>query len=566
MKNNLINQGNNNINEDKSNEYLIDYKEYYLIKENTVNKFIIEKRKSEIIIKSKNYQKILDLKELSIITKSILNTIDDGYQFIINTFEENKVTIKNIIINQSINLLLKIYIYNKESDVEMSLEFNKENKDIIIHELNQNYNELKKDINNLKDEIKTLTEEISKLKSLNSNANSQYNKNISILKEENDKLKLLINNTNIQYNEEINILKEEIDKLKNDNINTQDNEELITNNNNINNVNQNSKDDFKFMKDLSIDSYSDNYSDNTFTVFKSISDIFYFIYTNKNKSILFYNLIDNKKINEIKNAHNEVITNFKHYLDNINKIDIVMSISMLDNNIKLWNINDIECLLSIKYIYTTGNISACFIKENDQDYIVTSNSNYPSNPEPIKVFDFYGNQKKEIKYSNDNAFVIESYYDQKLSNNYIITGNRGYVKSYDFDKNKKYKKYYDNDNKCHKSIIIYNCNDIVKMVESSYDGNIRLWNFHTGELLNRINICDNALYGICLWNDEYLFVGCEDKEIKLIDLSKGIITKNLIGHISEVLTLKKIFIPQIGNILISQGWHEDKIKLWINKS
>ena len=566
MNNNLIKQGNNNINEDKSNEYLIDYKEYYLIKENTVYKFIIEKRKSEIIIKSKNYQKKLDLKELSIITKSILNIIDDGYQFIINTFEENKVVIKNIIINQSINLLLKIYIYNKESDVEMSLEFNKDNKDIIIHELNQNYNELKKDINNLKDEIKTLTEEISKLKSLNSNANSQYNKNINILKEENDKLKLLINNTNIQYNEEINILKEEIDKLKNDNINSHDNEELITNNNNIKDDNQNTKDDFKFMKDLSIDSYSDNYSDNTFTVFKSINDIFYLIYTNQYKSILSYNLIDNKKISEIKNAHSEVITNFKHYLDKINKIDIVMSISMLDNNIKLWNINDIKCLLSIKYIYATGNISACFIKENDQDYIVTSNSNYPSNPEPIKVFDFYGDQKKEIKYSNDNAFSIESYYDQKLSNNYIITGNRGYVKSYDYDKNKKYKKYYDSDNKSHKSIIIYNSNDIVKMVESSYDGNIRLWNFHTGELLNKINISDNALYGICMWNDEYLFVGCEDKEIKLIDLNKGIITKNLIGHNSEVLTLKKIFIPQIGNILISQGWHEDKIKLWINKS
>ena len=432
--------------------------------------------------------------------------------------------------------------------------------------INQNYNELKKDINNLKDEIKTLTEEISKLKSLNSNANSQYNKNINILKEENDKLKLLINNTNIQYNEEINILKEEIDKLKNDNINSHDNEELITNNNNIKDDNQNTKDDFKFMKDLSIDSYSDNYSDNTFTVFKSINDIFYLIYTNQYKSILSYNLIDNKKISEIKNAHSEVITNFKHYLDKINKIDIVMSISMLDNNIKLWNINDIKCLLSIKYIYATGNISACFIKENDQDYIVTSNSNYPSNPEPIKVFDFYGDQKKEIKYSNDNAFSIESYYDQKLSNNYIITGNRGYVKSYDYDKNKKYKKYYDSDNKSHKSIIIYNSNDIVKMVESSYDGNIRLWNFHTGELLNKINISDNALYGICMWNDEYLFVGCEDKEIKLIDLNKGIITKNLIGHNSEVLTLKKIFIPQIGNILISQGWHEDKIKLWINKS
>lgn len=28
------------------NEYLIDYKEYYLIKENTVNKFIIEKKEN----------------------------------------------------------------------------------------------------------------------------------------------------------------------------------------------------------------------------------------------------------------------------------------------------------------------------------------------------------------------------------------------------------------------------------------------------------------------------------------------------------------------------------------
>jgi len=66
MKNNLSSQGNNNINnnENKSNEYLIDYKEYYLIKENTIYKFIIEKRRSEIIIKSKNYQKNIRLKRV----------------------------------------------------------------------------------------------------------------------------------------------------------------------------------------------------------------------------------------------------------------------------------------------------------------------------------------------------------------------------------------------------------------------------------------------------------------------------------------------------------------------
>ena len=37
----------------------------------------------------------------------------------------------------------------------------------------------------------------------------------------------------------------------------------------------------------------------------------------------------------------------------------------------------------------------------------------------------------------------------------------------------------------------------------------------------------------------WVFVfGCEDKEVKLIDLNKGIVTKNLIGHNNEVIALK----------------------------
>ena len=49
-------------------------------------------------------------------------------------------------------------------------------------------------------------------------------------------------------------------------------------------------------------------------MFKSINtfDILYLIYTNENKSILFFDLINNKKIIEIKNAHNKFITNFRY--------------------------------------------------------------------------------------------------------------------------------------------------------------------------------------------------------------------------------------------------------------
>jgi len=72
---------------------------------------------------------------------------------------------------------------------------------------------------------------------------------------------------------------------------------------------------FKYLKDLVNDAYTHLYIDNTFILFKSIDDLIYIIYSNNKKSIIAYNLIDNKKIIEIKNAHNENITNFRHYLD-----------------------------------------------------------------------------------------------------------------------------------------------------------------------------------------------------------------------------------------------------------
>ena len=120
------------VNENIAFENLIEYEEYYLIKENNAYKFIIGKEKNEIIIKCKNYEIKLNNNHLSILSKSILNSVDDSYEFIINIFEENKAKIKNITINKTIQLLLKIYIYNKEKDIEMILVYNKENISVKI--------------------------------------------------------------------------------------------------------------------------------------------------------------------------------------------------------------------------------------------------------------------------------------------------------------------------------------------------------------------------------------------------------------------------------------------------
>ena len=103
------------------------------------------------------------------------------------------------------------------------------------------------------------------------------------------------------------------------------------------------------------------------------------------------------------------------------------------------------------------------------------------------------------------------------------------------------------------------------MIESSYDGNIRIWNFHSGLLLNKIKISDENLYGICLWDDNYLFVGCSDKTIKLIELNNGLIVKSLTSHNNKVITLKRIIHPKYGDCLISQNFKESEIKLWVNE-
>ena len=117
----------------------------------------------------------------------------------------------------------------------------------------------------------------------------------------------------------------------------------------------------KLLKDITKDSYSDIYSDHSFIIFMSINNILYLLYSNKEKSIISYDLINNTKIIEIKSAHNNYITNFRFYNDLINKRDLFISISSEEeNNIKLWNISNYECLLEIKKIYRNGGLSACF--------------------------------------------------------------------------------------------------------------------------------------------------------------------------------------------------------------
>ena len=472
---------------------IYDYQEYYLIREQSVYKLLIGNLINAIFVKCKNYYKIFDLKEISILFQMSINLLSGAYQKLKNLFEEEKISIKNILPYKEMNLILK---RDKEKNLEITLNYNSNNNHIILNEIKRLRNE------------------------------------IDDLKKSNDKL-----------NNEIIELKKYYKIKKSKNI--------------------------KLLSNVIGDSYVYSNIDNTFTVFNSINNILYLIYSDINRSMISYDLNNKRKINELKNIHNEYITNFRHYLDEINKRDLVMSLSRDDNNIKIWNVTNFECILDIKKVNQFGYLfSACFLKDNSQNYIITSNRSSEGNSSPIKIFNFHGQKIDEIKDSNDHTFFIDTFYDSILNKNFIITGNYGYVKSYNYSKKELYHKYDDNryfnkenTNCSHCSIIIKNNEKIIKLIESSEDGFIRIWNFHSGKLLDKIFLKSN-LNGICLWNDNYLFVACKDQTIKLIELNNKLIVKNVHGHNDWVITLKKICDNKGKEILISQNFGRSPIKLW----
>jgi len=178
-----------------------------------------------------------------------------------------------------------------------------------------------------------------------------------------------------------------------------------------------------FEKNLINDSFKTytNIVNNCFIVFKSYFDILHLIYSTNDSSLISYNLIDNKKIIEIKNDFQEYVSSFKHFFDDINKRDLVISIS--PNSIILWNINNFECLFFFDKIYLDGyNSSSSFLKKNNEIYIITSNNRIFLNEKigPIRVYTLQGILVKEIKGSNEDTFNIETFFDNLSNKNLDI--------------------------------------------------------------------------------------------------------------------------------------------------
>ena len=478
-----------------------------------------------------NYEIKLKFEELANLNEKFktCKSNEEMYNLLLDNCEKNQIKIRETIRNEIITLLIK------SENIEINLMNTKMNKDYIINKLCKSYNSFIIEIYNLQEE----NEQLKLNNSIFMNNFNELIKDVEFIKNENNKLK------------------NEIEGLKSLNRrNNVENDNYFTDPNKL-----------QFGHYLTDDSYSCNVNDNTFVIFKTLENYIYLVYATEAKTIQCQNVNTKKIIQILLDPHNNhYITNLRYNFDKKNNRELLLSASKEINNIKIWDIKNWNCIVDLKNIYNSGNIrSACILNDENCNYIVVSNDDEFN---LIKIYDFNSIKIKEFPKSEDISYFIDTYYDKKNSNYYVLSGNRNSVKSFNFKENKLYKKYYEQNSKSgHYSIVINIYDEITKLIESDTDGFIRIWDFHLSTLLNKIIVSkDTRLNGICLWNEKYLFVGSNDNSISLIDLSNIYEIKKLKAHQEKVCCIQKIIHPQYGECLISQGYKKDQIRIWIYKN
>jgi len=336
-----------------------------------------------------------------------------------------------------------------------------------------------------------------------------------------------------------------------------------------------------FPKNLTYNAFTYYNYTNTFLIFNSINNNkLFLVFTTQEKNVKIYDIIDKKLVLEIRNSteDNKQITNFRHFYDEYNKRDLIMFIIGIKNCIKIWDAYNWECILELKNIYKEGNIySSLILNDNIKNdlYIITSNCTLFKDSQPLKIYDLKGNFIKNIPDSNSKTFFLDIFHDIRHSKKYIISVNKEFVKSFDYEKNCCYRKYSDKpegkkinfDGFFYNSVIkFFDDNDFIQLIVSGDDGFIRIWDFHEGNLIKKIETDKNSIFSLCLWNNDYLFGAGEDGRIKLIDLNAGVIINEIKGHNKMVCTIKKLIHPIYGECLVSQGFRKDQIILWRNKN
>ena len=303
-----------------------------------------------------------------------------------------------------------------------------------------------------------------------------------------------------------------------------------------------------------------------FTVFKSLLEDTYVVYAIQTGlfstacQIECYSLDKKKVVKQISNIPGSYLT-VKHFCDVVNAKDYIIS-SSDDKTIRVYDIySNWDCVTEIKKSHSKDMLTACaFINEYDNSKYIVSGADF----ECVKVWDFDGKFICEIG-KEEEICCLNCFNDKYEKKYYVLNGNNKDVKVYDFGTKELFKAYQEpNVISYHYSIELYDKNGGYVLYESDSEGIIRLWEFRTGELRQKIQ-CGRILKGISIWNEEYVLASganSTDNTIKLISIKDEKVIKDFKGHTKGVCNIRKFIHPKYGEAMISLGF-DGTLKLWL---
>ena len=273
------------------------------------------------------------------------------------------------------------------------------------------------------------------------------------------------------------------------------------------------------------------------------------------KSIIFYDINNNKEIKKLNNAHENSIYTIKHYP--YDKYDIILS-SSRNNDIKVWNFNEGLNILTISKIYEScGYIySSCLILDgNDFKIFCGGNSNY------IKVFNSKGELNKNIgnnKYSR--SYLDSCNIEEKI---YLLAGGTKGIEVFNYPGFTEYYTFAEgNDSNYHVEAKIIKIKDTYYLIEAGGSNSVKIWDFVNKNLITKI-ISNNtsSLRGFIIINNRYIFIGSDDNNIKEFDIEKKIMIKNISKHSSNCVGIKIVKDKNGNSFIVSYGGDRN-IYLW----
>ena len=290
-----------------------------------------------------------------------------------------------------------------------------------------------------------------------------------------------------------------------------------------------------------------------FFISKQNESVIGYIDSNYCKSVIFFDIINDKELKRINNAHENFVHSVKYYPYHL--YDIILTTSN-KSDIKIWNYNECLNILTINNIFNSnyGVYSSALLFNNNSFYIFCiGDSDY------IKVYNSSGKFYKNIGSNEESRRYIEIF--EINENKYIVSGGNKGVNVFNYPSLSTYHCFIENnDSNYHNYIKIIKIKDIYNLIDVGSSRKIKIWDFFNKSLIKCID-SNSILGGFIVINNVYLIIGSKGEEILEFDINNGTIQNRIKKHSSFVIGIKPVKYKDEKQYFISYG-HDSNIYLW----